>query len=262
MVEDYLNTEHDFNTGRHKFAGLNEQSVDPSTVANVGYVYSKDVSGVTELFYRDSAGNVQQITSGGNLLVNSADIASNAVTTAKINASAVTGAKIAANTITGDKIALGSDAQGDVMYYNGTDWVRLAPGTADQVLKTNGAGANPAWANAVTAGTALVQDPFALNSSVAQAHGLGSKPDIVKVEFECKTNDSGWVVGDVIAFNPAGTVSDGAASRGLTFYWDATNLSMITHATNTVTVWHKTSRSAAALTPGSWKLTATPYKFG
>jgi len=52
--------------------------------------------------------------------------------------SSITGAKIAANTITGDKIALGSDAQGDVMYYNGTDWVRLGFGTSGYFLKTQG----------------------------------------------------------------------------------------------------------------------------
>jgi hypothetical protein len=37
-------------------------------------------------------------------------------------------------------------AQGDVLYYNGTSWVRLGAGTSGQFLKTNGAGANPAWA--------------------------------------------------------------------------------------------------------------------
>jgi hypothetical protein len=36
-------------------------------------------------------------------------------------------------------------AQGDVLYYNGTSWVRLGAGTSGQFLKTNGAGANPAW---------------------------------------------------------------------------------------------------------------------
>lgn len=39
-------------------------------------------------------------------------------------------------------------SQGDVIYYNGTAWVRLAAGTAGQFLKTLGAGANPAWATA------------------------------------------------------------------------------------------------------------------
>ncbi|MEE8598595.1 MAG: hypothetical protein V3S69_03660, partial [Dehalococcoidales bacterium] len=37
-------------------------------------------------------------------------------------------------------------AQGDIVYYNGTDWVRLAAGTADQVLATDGAGAL-SWTN-------------------------------------------------------------------------------------------------------------------
>lgn len=50
------------------------------------------------------------------------------------------------NKVTGAMIALGSDAQGDVMYYNGTDYVRLAAGTSGQYLQTQGAGANPQWA--------------------------------------------------------------------------------------------------------------------
>jgi len=38
--------------------------------------------------------------------------------------------------------------QGNVLYFNGTNWVVLAPGTANQLFKTGGAAANPAWANA------------------------------------------------------------------------------------------------------------------
>lgn len=38
-----------------------------------------------------------------------------------------------------------SQAQGDILYFNGSNWVRLPPGTAGQRLKTNGAAANPAW---------------------------------------------------------------------------------------------------------------------
>ena len=57
---------------------------------------------------------------------------------------------MADNAVDGTHIALGSDAQGDVMYYNGTDYVRLAPGTSGQFLKTLGASANPAWGTVVT----------------------------------------------------------------------------------------------------------------
>jgi hypothetical protein len=42
--------------------------------------------------------------------------------------------------------APGSPTQGDVIYFNGTTWARLAPGTDGYFLKTHGAGANPEWA--------------------------------------------------------------------------------------------------------------------
>lgn len=38
-------------------------------------------------------------------------------------------------------------AQGNILYYDGTKWVVLAPGTNGQFLKTQGAAANPIWAS-------------------------------------------------------------------------------------------------------------------
>jgi hypothetical protein len=40
---------------------------------------------------------------------------------------------------------IGSAAQGDVLYRDASGWARLGAGTSGQYLKTNGAGANPAW---------------------------------------------------------------------------------------------------------------------
>ena len=65
--------------------------------------------------------------------INTIDLANNAVTTALL----------ANNSIDGTKIALGSDTAGDIMYYNGTDWVRFAAGTSGQVLQTTGTA--PIW---------------------------------------------------------------------------------------------------------------------
>lgn len=56
--------------------------------------------------------------------------------------------------VAGAHIAMGSDAQGDILYYNGTAYARLAAGTSGQYLKTQGTGANPTWANLGTLGTA------------------------------------------------------------------------------------------------------------
>lgn len=52
--------------------------------------------------------------------------------------------------------ALGSDARGDVYFRDATKLARLPPGTAGQFLKTNGAGADPAWAT-VTPGVGVSQ---------------------------------------------------------------------------------------------------------
>lgn len=54
-----------------------------------------------------------------------------------------------------DDLAAISPSQGDIIYFNGTDWVALGAGTAGHFLKTNGAAANPAWA-AAGGGGALV----------------------------------------------------------------------------------------------------------
>jgi hypothetical protein len=54
-------------------------------------------------------------------------------------------ATISANAIDGTHIALGSDAAGDVMYYDGTNYIRLAKGTAEQVLTMNSGATAPSW---------------------------------------------------------------------------------------------------------------------
>ena len=41
-----------------------------------------------------------------------------------------------------------STTQGVILYYNGTDWVALSPGTSGQFLKTQGAAADPIWDDA------------------------------------------------------------------------------------------------------------------
>lgn len=43
-------------------------------------------------------------------------------------------------------IAAITPSQGDILYRNATEWTRLSAGTSGQILRTNGAGNNPAWA--------------------------------------------------------------------------------------------------------------------
>ena len=63
-------------------------------------------------------------------------------------------------------------AQGDILYYNGTNVVNLGPGTSGYFLKTQGAAANPIWANIPGGGDALVANPlsqFAATTSLQLA---------------------------------------------------------------------------------------------
>ena len=58
----------------------------------------------------------------------------------------------ALNSVDGSHLKIGTPAAGDVMYYNGTDYVRLAKGTAAQVLTMNGGATAPSWADAAEGG--------------------------------------------------------------------------------------------------------------
>ena len=77
----------------------------------------------------DGAANYPLTTTGSNVLA-FAQIAT---------------AAIADNAVDGAKIAMGSDAAGDVLYHNGTDYVRLAKGTAAQHLAMNSGVTAPEW---------------------------------------------------------------------------------------------------------------------
>ena len=58
--------------------------------------------------------------------------------------------------ITGTVLATTGEAQGDILYHNGTAWTKLAAGTNGQYFQTQGAGANPQWATVSSTGIANV----------------------------------------------------------------------------------------------------------
>ena len=61
----------DGDQGKHKFLQLPEQASAPSTGANEGGLYTKEVSGATQLFFREeSSGTERQITSAFSAATN------------------------------------------------------------------------------------------------------------------------------------------------------------------------------------------------
>ena len=108
--------------------------------------------------------------------------------------------QIAANAVDGTHIALGSDAAGDVMYYNGTNYIRLAKGTATQVLTMNSGATAPEWAADSTnvTGTSVGGD---LSGTVGNAQIASNKVGITEL------NVSDGSTGQVLKTNGSGTLS-------------------------------------------------------
>lgn len=102
------------------------------------------------------------------------------------------------NTVTGAKIALGSDAAGDVMYYNGTNYIRLAKGTNGEVLTL--ASGVPSWAADSTnvTGTSVGGD---LSGTVGNAQIATNTVGIAELNVSDGTN------GQVLKTNGSGTLS-------------------------------------------------------
>ena len=87
-----------------------------------------------------------------------------------------------------NNLVMAAQAQGTVLYFNGTAWVVLAPGTAGQFLQTNGAASNVAWASA-GAGSSLVH-----KSGVALAAAFTGSPMEATVSFSGAFSDANYSV--------------------------------------------------------------------
>ena len=141
-------------------------------------------------------------------------------------ASAVTTAKINNNAVDGAKIAMTSDAQGDILFYGGTDYERLAPGTSGKFLKTAGSGADPVWYD-VPAGVTI--------NTNANNRLISGSDTANTLEGEANLTYDGTSLG----VKNAGTASD------IKVYCETAN----SHYTSIKSAAH------AAYTGGSWTLT-------
>lgn len=116
---------------------------------------------------------------------------------------------------------LASVAQGDILYRNATEWVRLAAGTAGQVLQTQGAGANPQW-------TSLIHDIPTFYPGVLGASSLLYRGKLARAVtfpanfagsyFDASANATASTVFDVQKNGSSiGTVTIGAGTTTATF---------------------------------------------
>ena len=108
------------------------------------------------------------------------------------------------NSVDGSHLKIGIPVVGDVIYYNGTDYIRLAKGTAAQVLTMNGGATAPSWAAAAEGG--------------GPALGAGGANTIIRTNLKTISenltfvgNENGMTAGPItVANNTTITVTNGS----------------------------------------------------
>lgn len=94
-------------------------------------------------------------------------------------------------------LTIASQAQGDVLYYNGTAWTRLGAGTSGYYLQTQGAGANPQWAAVSGGGTKTIAVFTALDNQPPAANyaTFDTRNSIAVLDFDDTTEEAAVFVG-------------------------------------------------------------------
>ncbi len=139
-------------------------------------------------------------------------------------------------------------AQGDILYATGANTlVKLAKGTAGQVLAMNTGATAPEWVDGgwpapdyTSSGSPSTP---ANDTTFTFTHGLGGYPANVQIVFECVTADAGYAVGDRFIADPMNLFWDGA-DPGMKFEMDTTdirvtqgqNIRLLSDAGNRVTI--------------------------
>lgn len=78
-------------------------------------------------------------------------------------------------------LSLASAAQGDVLYHDGTNLTRLGAGTSGQFLKTQGAAANPVWADVAAAASQTEMEAASSTTVYASPGTVQNHPGVAKV---------------------------------------------------------------------------------
>lgn len=144
------------------------------------------------------------------------------------------------NTVDGTHIALASQVIGDMSWYNGTDWVRLAPGTVGQILQTN-AGAVPTWVTNTVATSNNAT--FVMNGIATGDTGIVHIPAASTVtRIACYTVGGATSVATV-------NVNKRAQATPAT---SGTDVTTTAYTCDTTTVNTAQTINSAAITAGNW----------
>ena len=171
-----------------------------------------------------------------------------------------TGLKVAANGI--DFAQIATKARGSVFYWGaGGTAAALGPGTAGQVQRTNGAGADPDWwtpplATSYDSG----QQTYTNAGALSLTHGLGGAPGIVTVSAICTNagGEGGYAQNEEILIDP-GFGGNAVGGGGMTIKVTSTQL-VVRISDEGIRACNATTGALFAMTAASWALRFRAYR--
>jgi len=202
--------------------GINELNVSDGTNGQVlstngaGVLSFIDAGAADPAVGGDVTGTISNITIPDNTITSAmiaadvivaSDLADNAIGIAEIQDGAVVTSKLADNAVNGSKISMGSDATGDILFYNGTDYTRLPVGTSGQVLTMNSGGTAPEWA-ATSSNASSTNVGGDLSGTVANAQIIANAVGITEL------NVTDGTAGQVLSTDGSGNLSFTTVASG------------------------------------------------
>ena len=172
-----------------------------------------------------------------------------------------TGLKVAANGI--DFAQIVTAARGSVFYWGaGGTAAALGPGTAGQVQRTNGAGADPDWWTPPLTATPYDSGQQAYTNAglLTLTHGLGGVPGIVTVSAICTDagGEGGYAQNEEILIDP-GFGGNATGGGGMTIKKTATQL-VVRISNEGLRACHATTGVQFDMTAASWALRFRAYR--
>ena len=134
------------------------------------------------------------------------------------------------------------------------DFVLIRDATDSKVKKV---AANTVGAQ-ITAGTTLTLNPYTVNTTTTQAHGLGGRPIFFDAYLECVTADAGYTTGQIVPIGMGHT--NYGPQQVFNTRVDATNVVLTTHSASTPGIVNASTRAATTIVAANWKLVIVPYR--
>jgi hypothetical protein len=267
-VRDSADVEHwAETTGFHRQISMVPGS-DPLTNLLNGFVYTKTIGGITELFYEDDQGKIIQLTDDGSASPDKVSQAGDPMTgplvmdvLAHLQLSNA-GAQIQGRNFADDAYLelLGINASDEVeigdallasetrIFIDDVDGLKVKYDAADQVVWNKGHFANPPLATETYTSN---DETITLGVNGSVSHGLTEMPDLLwSAHIRCSTADGDYAVGEVVRLD--GAQQDGT-KRGIQVSADATHFRWTCASINKMNLLQDDGNSLA-ITYASWKL--------